>query len=364
MKLFKCPVCGQRLYFENTRCEQCGCTLGYVPERAELTALGAQGGQVWRALDGDRRRYRFCNNAAWEACNWLIEAEAPATYCCACRLNRTIPDLSEPENLTRWRVLEQAKHRLVYTLLALDLPLTDRFSDPARGLAFDFLAGEPGGDGARAVTGHASGVITLAVEEADDVQRERSKSEMAEPYRTVLGHFRHEIGHYYFDRLVTPGVLLTTFRTLFGDERLSYPDALQAHYMNGPPADWRNHFISSYASSHPWEDFAETWAHYLHIIDTMETAAAFRMRLDPHGDPGVVRPDTGEDGPSVFSSVDPRDFDALIAAWGPLTQALNSLSLSMGQGELYPFVLPPPALGKMRFVHGLIHAPESQLRPA
>jgi hypothetical protein len=352
MKLFECPICSQRLYFENTRCEQCGCTLGYVPERADLTALGAMGGSLWRALDDKGGKFRFCNNAAWDACNWLIEADEPGDYCRACRLNRTVPDLSDIDNLMRWRVLERAKHRLVYSILALKLPLVDRFTDPAHGLAFDFLAGSRDDGADLAQIGHANGVITIAVEEADDVHREVNRNELSEPYRTVLGHFRHEVGHYYWDRLVTPGVLRDTFRNLFGDERRSYSDALAAHYTDGPPENWRANHVSSYASAHPWEDFAETWAHYLHIVDTVETASYFGMRLDP--DAGR---ELDGDAATRFASVDATDFDALIAAWVSLTYALNCLSLSMGQRELYPFVLAPAALGKMRFVHGLIHAP-------
>ena len=350
MKLFECPTCGQRLYFENTKCEQCGGVLGYRPEAGELTTLGAMGGPLWRALDDKGGRFRLCANAAWDACNWLVPEDEPGDYCRACRLNRTIPDLSDTDNLMRWRVLERAKHRLVYSLLALGLPLTDRFRDPQNGLAFDFLAGSPDDLGDHAMIGHANGVITIAVEEADDVHRERSRSEMAEPYRTVLGHFRHEIGHYYWDRLVTGPVLLESFRALFGDERQSYSDALAAHYANGPPADWSQRFVSTYASAHPWEDFAETWAHYLHIIDTVETAASFGMQLDQGAEAAAG---------AHFARVDPQDFDALIAAWASLTYVLNSVSLSMGQHELYPFVLAPAALGKMRFVHGLIHAPDT-----
>ncbi|MFW5659898.1 MAG: zinc-binding metallopeptidase family protein [Oceanicaulis sp.] len=348
MKLFQCPACGQRLYFENTRCERCGCVLGYRSETASLTALGALGGSLWRALDGEGGRYRLCANAAWDACNWLVPADSEDAHCRACRLNRTIPDLRDPDNLMRWRVLERAKHRLVYSLIDLGLPLTDRFRDPGAGLAFDFLAAGP--DGVRAVTGHANGVITLAVEEADDVERERHRNELAEPYRTVLGHLRHEVGHYYWDRLVTPGVLWTTFRELFGDERAPYAEALARHYETGPPDDWRDRYVSTYASAHPWEDFAETWAHYLHIYDTLETANWFGVRLDiAAGD------DAAAAEPTRYASLDPRDFDALTSAWSSLTHALNCLSLSMGQPETYPFVLSPGALGKMRFVHGLIH---------
>src|SRR6202011_5238904 len=45
-------------------------------------------------------------------------------------------------------------------------------------------------------------------------------------------------------------------------------------------ACWRPH-VTPYASAHPWEDFAETWAHYFHMVDTLETATAFGLRLRP-----------------------------------------------------------------------------------
>jgi hypothetical protein len=352
MKLFECQNCGQLLYFENTRCERCGHVLGYLPDGAVLSALTPVDGDRWRPLSVPDQVQRFCANAAHEACNWLVPAEAPDAFCHACRLNRTIPDLGAPEHLLRWQRLEAAKHHLVYSLLRLDLPLVSKFEDPASGLAFDFLAdavpGSP--DGPQVLTGHAQGLITINIAEADDADRERARQEMGEPYRTLLGHFRHEIGHYYWERLVRDGRLLDWFRTSFGDDRQDYGACLEAHHAEGPPADWQERFVSAYASAHPWEDFAETWAHYLHIVDTLETAVAFGLR---------VRPTAGRD-PALATDIDfdpyrQNDFDALLEAWLPLTYAVNSLNRSMGQPDLYPFVLAPAVMAKLRFVHGLIH---------
>src|SRR5258708_20571352 len=193
MKLFECQNCGQPLYFENTRCESCGLSLGYLPERQTVTALRLDGPD-WRALASPRGRYRYCANGAHGACNWLIAADDPVRYCAACRHNRTIPDLAQSDNLAHWRLVEVAKHRLVYTLLRLRLPLRTRAEDPD-GLAFDFLAdGSATPPGAAPVmTGHANGVITINLAEADDAERERRRGQMGEPYRTLLGHFRHEI---------------------------------------------------------------------------------------------------------------------------------------------------------------------------
>jgi hypothetical protein len=351
MKLFECQNCGQPLYFENTRCESCGLSLGYLPECETVTALvEADGG--WRALAAPepQARYRICANATHDVCNWLVAADHPGEFCVACRHNRTIPDLSQAENLVRWRRIEFAKDRLFYTLLKLSLPLTTRPDDP-NGLAFDFLADPGDPSSAPAVmTGHARGLITINLQEADDAERERTRHDLGELYRTLLGHFRHEISHYYWDHLVAGTPALTEFRELFGDERQDYAASLKAHYANGPAPDWPERFVTPYASAHPWEDFAETWAHYFHIVDTVETAAAFGMRLRPKLARGAEL--------SAVIDFDPHvaEIDRIIDAWLPLTFAVNSINRSMGLPDLYPFVLAPTAIWKLTFVHERIHA--------
>jgi hypothetical protein len=251
-----------------------------------------------------------------------------------------------------WRRLERAKRRLVYSLLRLSLPVVSKSNELERGIAFDFVdnSGIRSQEEPLATTGHLRGLITVDIAEADDAARERLRQSMAEPYRTLLGHFRHETGHYYWDRLIRDGIWHGSFRTIFGDERRDYAAALQAHYADGPETDWQERYVSAYAGAHPWEDFAETWAHYLHIVDTLETAAAFGLR---------VHPNAGRH-PRLAMSIefDPyqqSDFDALVAAWLPLTYAVNSLNHSMGQPDLYPFVLAPTVMGKLRFIHGLVH---------
>jgi hypothetical protein len=349
MKLFECQNCGQPLYFENTSCESCGLRLGYLPEQQIVTALQEANG-FWRPLAAPDTLYRFCANARYDVCNWLIDCDRGEAFCAACRHNRTIPDLTEPENLTHWRRIESAKHRLFYTLLKLLLPLTTRAEDD-NGLAFDFLSPPADQSGEPIVTGHAGGLITLNVAEADDLERERQRKSLAEPYRTLLGHFRHEIAHYYWDHLVasTPEAL-DEFRRLFGDEREEYQSALQRHYAMGPASDWSEHFVTAYASAHPWEDFAETWAHYFHMVDTLETAGAFGVRLRPQVAKGA--------GLDAVVDFDPHTagMDRIIDTWLPLTFAVNSINRSMGQPDLYPFVLPPPVIWKLAFVHERIHA--------
>jgi hypothetical protein len=352
MKLFECQNCGHLLFFENTLCERCGHILGYLPESTTLSALKAEGGSNWSPLATPDRSFRFCANNVHDACNWMVPADGPDQFCPACRLNRTIPDLGTPENLVLWRRLEAAKHRLVYGLLRLRLPVVSKFEDAERGLAFDFLSdsGTMFQNGPKVVTGHAHGLITIDIAEADHVERERNRRDMAETYRTLLGHFRHEVGHYYWERLVLNSVWLNPFRELFGDERQNYSAALEVHYANGPHADWQEHYISSYAAAHPWEDFAETWAHYLHIVDTLETASSFGLQIQPKSSRKADLQMKIE-----FDPYRQIDFDALIKAWLPITYAVNSLNQSMGQPDLYPFVLAPTVIGKLRFVHGLVH---------
>ena len=236
--------------------------------------------------------------------------------------------------------------------MRLELPLESRGDIREKGLAFDFLADSEGTRTSKVMTGHDDGLITIALAEADDVERERRRNAMREPYRTLLGHFRHEVGHYYWDRLVRDGGMLDACRKVFGDDREDYDQAVRNHYDNGAPPNWQEQFVSSYATTHPWEDFAETWAHLLHIIDTLDTARAFGVR-------GNV-PTAGETvAETVALAVDfdpyTASIDRLIEAWIPLTFALNSINRSMGLSDLYPFVLSPAAILKMDFLHARIH---------
>jgi len=395
MKLFECLGCGQPVYFENTACESCGRRLGYLPHDGVLTALEpadilppaadppadlnavnpAATNGVWRALAAPEGRWRFCINAQHDACNWLVEAEPPGhqpnpdAYCAACAHNRTVPDLSVPANLTNWRRIESAKHRLFHGIQRLDLPHETRDEDPDEGLAFDFLPDPPDPKAPRIITGHDNGLITINLVEADDAKREKIRVAMHEPYRTLLGHFRHEVGHYYWERLVRRAgdnsEAMSGFRALFGDEREDYGEALKRHYAasgdGSPGASWQEGFVSAYAAVHPWEDFAETWAHYMHIVDTLETAGAFGLRVKP-------RISRGEEiGARVdFDSYRADSIDQLVEAFLPITFAVNSLNRSMGQPDLYPFVLSPRAIEKLGFIHLLCrHAREGlpQLSP-
>jgi hypothetical protein len=354
MKLYNCQPCGQLLFFENTVCEKCGHRLGFLPETTTLSALEpADGSDTWYALAGlEGSRYKFCANAVHDVCNWVLPAESNESFCVACRHNRTIPDLSDPDNLEPWRKLEIAKHRLFYSLLRLCLPLKTRAEDPEHGLVFDFMADPEAGP--KVMTGHDNGVIVVALKEADDAQREKLRTQMGEPYRTLLGHFRHEVGHHYWDILVRDGEPgnLDACRAVFGDDQQDYGEALKIHYNQGPPTNWSESFISAYATTHPWEDFAETWAHYLHMIDTLETASVYGLRVRP-----TVDTDGALDATINFDPYAAGDIEQILEVWVPLTFAMNSLNRSMGLQDPYPFVIAPPVFKKLGFIHGLVHQP-------
>lgn len=307
MKLFACPACQAVVFFENVQCTACGAALAYRPDLQRMVVPD-----------------RTCANAA--VCNWALTDAGP--YCLACRFNDIVPT-----DVELWRRFEIAKRRLFYTLLGLGLPLIPKQVDP-RGLQFSFVA--------EGTTGHTDGVIAINIAEARPDHREHVRESLGETYRTLLGHFRHESGHYYWQRLIAPAP--DAFRARFGDERQDYAAAQQRHYQDGPAADWRAHYVSAYASMHPWEDWSETWAHYLHMIDTLETARSYGLALRP---PQPIAPVSAR-------KLDFDDFDDLLNAWVPLTLALNSLNRSMGQPDPYAFVLSADAIAKLRFVHDVV----------
>ncbi|HTI51503.1 MAG TPA: putative zinc-binding metallopeptidase, partial [Planctomycetaceae bacterium] len=277
-------------------------------------------------------------------------------FCVSCRLTHFIPDLSKPGHREAWYALEVAKRRLVYSLVALGLPLAPKSDDCPRGLAFEFQSDES--ETAPVLTGHSEGVITINIAEADDAEREKRRLLMHEPYRTLLGHFRHEVGHYYWDRLIRDRDGLDGFRALFGDERESYPQSLERHYQQGPVPDWQKAYVSAYASAHPWEDWAETWAHYLHITDTLETAGDCGLALRPrHADLPAVRPRFSLRGVTAIP------FDSLLADWLAVAFLLNNLSRGLGEGDLYPFILSEKAIEKLRFVHRVCREPAAPQSP-
>jgi hypothetical protein len=288
-----------------------------------------------------------------------VDGGGESEFCVACRHNRLVPNTGTQDGIDRWRRISQAQRHLFYSLLRWNLPHPDRTQDPQGGLVFDFLEDSMQSNGyvVPAMTGHEEGLITIRAAEADDATREQARSSMNEPYRTLLGHFRHETGHFIWNKLVRDRNAFADFRAIFGDERQDYVTALENHYASGAPAGWQDNFISAYAASHPWEDFAECFAHYLHIVDTLETARAFGIAIDPGGHEEIA-------GEVDFNPYRARSAEQLVSAWVPLSLAINAIQRSMGQADSYPFVLSSPVVTKLEYLHRLIKeaatAPQQQ----
>jgi len=339
--------CGAAIVLSNNECTTCNSALGFLPDTVSLVAVDSDPVSGTVRIAGRELLYKYCGNRETPArCNWLVEAGNSSSFCVACRLNRTIPYLGDADNARYWAAVEVAKRRLVAQLLSLGLPVKSKVDeDPECGLMFDFLRSPA--DGPNVMTGHASGLITLNVEEADDARRAKIKQDLHEPYRTLLGHFRHEVGHYYWDRLVRDTKWHEPCRELFGDENASYAEALKRNYEQGPPADWADSYISSYATMHPWEDWAETWAHYLHVVDSLGTAVGFGLNVS-----GLETKISQFSRDDLYAPDDPgaENFLSLLNSWIEMIMVINELARSMGYPDFYPFDMPRPVVAKLQLV--------------
>jgi hypothetical protein len=384
MRVFNCDHCGHLVFFDSVQCLHCGSVLAFLPDALTIAALepaaehlhpgpkvahATPATALWqrKGWQGNATQtvhaYRLCHNrTAHQACNFAVRADDPHALCTSCRQTRVLPDLSAPANLGRWKQIEAAKRHLFYTLSRLGLePIAGQ-----RSPVFEFLADLPGY--APIITGHANGVITLNIAEADDAVRAERRIALGEPYRTLLGHLRHESGHFYWDLLARNPQTLDAFRAVFGDERSHYAQALEQYYaQNGSHDHWFDQHVSAYASAHPWEDWAETWAHYLHMVDLLETAASYRTTVTVPGPQSHLQPGQVQD---PFASATTLPFDTMVAQWVPLTLMLNSLNRSLGQQDAYPFALSVGAIAKLRFVHDWVQsvgrpepAPNALLKP-
>jgi hypothetical protein len=317
--------CGNALQFYDRKCNACGDEVGFDPRIFSVISLAAHGAAV--------ETLRYCDNARWSACNWVIGDAENRSLCLACRLNSIIPNLNRRENQHAWIALEHAKKHLIYQILRLRLPI-DR-TDSARPLRFSFVDD--------ALTGHFDGLITVNLNEANPVERERQRQLFGEPHRTLVGHMRHESGHYFWMRLIERSDRLATFRRIFGDERQDYAAALSRHHSQGAPSNWRERHVSAYASAHPWEDWAETWAHYLHMVEALDTAHSMGVHV-------------GNVAGGPFDAYAKASFPELIDRWRPLTVVMNGMNRALGLDDFYPFILSPAAREKMAFVHDAIRA--------
>ena len=327
MKTFQCK-CGNRLFFENSSCLRCGQTVGFLVESLELVPTVP-------LADAPEGSPRACANFGNDLCNWLVHPDDEDTFCLACRLNVEAPAPGE-SNQELLRNVEKAKRRLIFALLTLDLPVRPLSQHP-NGLGFVLRRGTKAKP---VITGHSDGLITLDLREADPSRREKIRQDLSEDYRTLLGHFRHESGHYYWNLFFPDEPSRAEFRSLFGDERADYSQSLKKHYAS-PNTDYENTHVSSYATSHPWEDWAETWAHYLHIRDSWETSIAFGLRTSK----------------ALGQSIDDHLDD-----WIELMIALNSMNRSMGHDDAYPFQLAVAVRKKLAFIDQIISAQVPQLK--
>lgn len=334
----RCPHCRHFVYLDALTCPNCEADLGYQILHRQF--YGLRNGQVVI----DEHTWYTCSNRDWD-CNWLVREDAPAGRCFSCRLTRTRPPADDTVALEKLAKTEEAKRRLILQLGELGLPIVGWDVKPG-GLGFDLISslsvGRP------VLIGHANGIITIDLAESLDDRREALRVRLGEPYRTILGHLRHEVGHYYQNVLLTDDAAWDRCRALFGDERESYQDAIKRHYAVGAPSDWYESFISEYATMHAWEDFAETFAHYLHITGTLQTAAAIGITLDASvtsmRDTDVV----------PLESYRSEPIQRLLSDWEWLSQSFNRINRAMGFGDLYPFIISAPVRTKLAFIHEII----------
>ena len=375
MKTFKCNCTDQLiLFFESSHCLACGRTVGIDDEfdQVEPYEIDEQSGLFYKA-EAPEVFYKKCdNNAQYHVCNGMVNldtfipvADKDEVLCFSCRFNETVPDLSIIGHIPLWKKMETAKRRALYTLKSLSLPLNTIIQEPESGLSFDFITDRNVSDhfvspiiGQDVVfTGHDCGHITINLAEADDVARSQAKIAMGERYRTLLGHFRHELGHYYFDQLIANSPKKHALcKQYFGDDELDYQQALDTHYKQGAPANWHETFISEYATMHPYEDWAETWAHYMHIIDTLETAKNFSITGSTTGNEFELdEADELRLPQSAYYFNSQTSIDAILDTWMEFSIILNSLNRSMGLADAYPFVLTQAVRTKLSFIHHAIH---------
>jgi len=388
MKTFQCSHCHSLIFFNDLVCLSCQHALGFEPKSLTLLAVAPAPGQaaegdtqtteapdLWQVV-GDASAdhtlvpgvFRFCrNHTDHQACNFLVAEDDSEAYCVSCRQTRVIPNLDMPGNLQRWATIEHAKRRLFYTLAKLGLEDAVSGGAGVRTPVYEFLEDIPGEP--PVMTGHDDGLITINIAGADDAERTRRRIDLHEPYRTLLGHLRHEVGHYFWDQFfLNDPESLNECRDFFGDETLDYGQALQQHYQQ-PRPDWQSDFVSSYATSHPWEDWAETWSHYLHLLDLLETAANYHLAFTLQSPQGPMSVQCLDPYAAIAGLAAPPDADAppsaglieLLRQGMGVSLVLNSLNRSLGQEDAYPFVLSTPVLNKLAFVHEIVQRKRSQL---
>ncbi|CAD5250969.1 MULTISPECIES: zinc-binding metallopeptidase family protein [Halomonadaceae] len=311
MRVFSNPVGSGSLWFDNLATAD-GTPVAYDPQARAFVPMPP-----------------FCINRDIIGCNWIAPEEG--AFCRACAMTALAPDPSLPNAIPNWAKTEAAKR---WVLDNLGRWHWFRPEDPGAPPVFHLLA-----EGRTPVPmGHIEGVVTISVAEVDPVLVTTRREALEEPYRTMIGHMRHEISHMLWWRLSLREDFLDAFREMFGDERQDYTAALQRHYTDGPPPDWKERYLTTYASAHPHEDWAETAAHLLHLTDIADSFAASDLsspELPSHQWEPYAEPDA----------------ERLIYVAASLTVGVNHVNRSMGLPDLYPFVLSETARHKLAFVH-------------
>ncbi|MDM7457933.1 MAG: putative zinc-binding metallopeptidase [Paracoccus sp. (in: a-proteobacteria)] len=325
MQRFNCPACGSRVYFHNQAC-MCGQNLFYDPETRQMT--GGPDGCRMRAVIG---------------CNWTVEASSRDSHglCRSCAMSRVIPDLETGPNRALFAKAERAK-RWVLANLSQWAWFTD--ADRGRKPHFLMLSEHLVGRSEQITMGHAAGEITINITEADALIRLQRQRELGEHYRSMVGHFRHELAHFLFDRLAQAPGFIEGFRSIFGDEREDYAAALARHYK--APRDPGDAFITGYATAHPHEDWAETVAHLLHLVDFTDSFVSTGLTM-----PGL---------PPGFRPYEEEDTALLLAVGMAVAVAVNDINRALDNDDLYPFVLTPEVRRKITFAHGWLRAHDAR----
>lgn len=313
MKAFTCPDCGSNLFSDNLSCS-CGCILAFDPESESFVSGG-----------------RGCANRVTIQCNWL--PDVGASLCASCAMTTVHPDLAVLENALLWAKAEAIKRRV---LVGLNRWGWFGARDAGPRPEFHMLSEETSAGPVEVSMGHASGLVTINLAESDAAELMRRREELGEPFRTLVGHFRHEIAHFLIQRLAASEEFRAGFRALFGNETEDYARALAQYYLAGPTAGWEDAFISAYASSHPHEDWAESAAHALHLVDLVDSFCAVRLSMPNGPAPG-------------YDAYAEEDASRLIQAGLRIAVAFNHVNRSMGVADLYPFVTSPLAMQKIGF---------------
>ncbi len=319
MRIFSCPACDGPLFFHNLNCV-CGVDVAYDPSADCFTSS-----------------INPCKNRSIIACNWNRPAESES-LCRSCAMTSVIPDLSLEVNRLFWSEAELSKRWVLANLARWHW-----FTACDNGPSPEFhLLSEQTVEGHKPVTiGHGRGIITINVAEADPVHRVAQRQSLGEPFRTMIGHFRHEIGHFVFSRLIQNEQFHSEFQRIFGNETGDYGAALQSYYAGGGIGDWQKEYVTAYASSHPLEDWAESFAHALHLVDIVDSAVATGLT-----NPTFLPPD--------YDSYREADAERLLTVGSDLGVGLNHVNRSMGLSDIYPFVLTPAVRLKLKFVHASV----------